>query len=169
VSWSEPIELIRDEDLNIFNDKNTLTADPNDSRFAYAVWDRLEIPKEQAADAAFENTFGFRGPTWFARTMVAGESWEPARKIFDPGQENQTIGNQIAVLPVNEEFNGELVNIFNLIVNFRECRFVRGRPVPSRGDPVGRQRVHVVQPDHHRRDAAGDPPAAPGGPADQGR
>ncbi len=36
--------------------------------------------------------------------------WEPARLIFDPGQESQTIGNQIVVLP-----NGDLVDIFDLI------------------------------------------------------
>lgn len=125
-TWSDPIELIRSEDLNTFNDKNTLTADPNDADFAYAVWDRLEIPRERAAEAAFENTLGFRGPTWFARTSDGGVTWEEARMIFDPGQENQTLGNQIAVLPDNGSFDGELVNVFNLIVNFREGRFIRG-------------------------------------------
>lgn len=125
-TWSQPVELIRDEEATIFNDKNTLTADPNDSAFVYAIWDRLEIPREEADAVAFENTVGFRGPTWFARTTDGGESWEEARQIFDPGQENQTIGNQIAVLPDDGDFDGELVNIFNWIVNFREGRFVRG-------------------------------------------
>jgi len=62
---------------------------------AYAIWDRLEFPNENAAGQAGEHAIGFRGPTWFARTTNGGASWEPARQIFDPGQVNQTIGNQI--------------------------------------------------------------------------
>ena len=52
-TWSNPVTLIRDTD-QFFNDKNTITADPTDSRFVYAVWDRL----------SFDN----RGPAFFART-----------------------------------------------------------------------------------------------------
>lgn len=124
-TWTGPIELIRDETATRFNDKNTLTADPNDSDFAYAVWDRLEFANERAARQAAENTLAFRGPVLFTRTTDGGENWEEPRPIFDPGQENQTIANQIAVLPDNEAFDGELVNIFNLIVNFQEGRFFR--------------------------------------------
>ncbi|CAN5387003.1 sialidase family protein [soil metagenome] len=40
--WSRPISLIVDTDGQIFNDKESMTADPKDSRFAYAVWDRLQ-------------------------------------------------------------------------------------------------------------------------------
>lgn len=125
-TWSEPIELIRDERATVFNDKNTMTADRNDADFVYAVWDRLVFPNERASRRAAENTLAFRGPVLFTRTTDGGTSWEEPKVIFDPGQINQTIGNQIAVLPANEEFDGELVNIFNLIVNFREGRFFRG-------------------------------------------
>jgi hypothetical protein len=80
------------------------------------VWDRLVSPPgEPAPPEAFENTVAFRGPTWFSRTTDGGDTWEEARLIFDPGTINQTIGNQIAVLPDNEEFDGELVNVFDLI------------------------------------------------------
>lgn len=126
MTWSDPIELIRDERATVFNDKNTMTADPNDSSFVYAVWDRLVFPNARAARQAAENTLAFRGPVLFTRTTDGGDSWEEPRAIFDPGQENQTIGNQIAVLPANAGFDGELVNIFNLIVNFRDGRFFRG-------------------------------------------
>jgi len=44
--------------------------------------------------------------------------------IYDPGQVNQTIGNQIVVLP-----NGTLVNAFNLIYNFKNTGKVRGHNV----------------------------------------
>ncbi len=40
-SWSAPITLIRDPDGQALNDKNSITADPNNANFAYAVWDRL--------------------------------------------------------------------------------------------------------------------------------
>lgn len=123
-TWSGPIELIRDERATVFNDKNTMTADRNDEDFVYAVWDRLVFPNERAAPPA-ENALAFRGPVLFTRTIDAGASWEEPRVIFDPGQNNQTIGNQIAVLP-DDDFNGELVNIFNLIINFQQGRFFRG-------------------------------------------
>jgi hypothetical protein len=114
-SWSNPTTLIRDENANVLNDKNSLTADPNNSSFVYAVWDRLAPPSEIAPTIAFENAVAARGPTYFARTTNGGASWESARKIFEPGTQNQTIGNQIVVLPDNEQFDGELVNFFDLI------------------------------------------------------
>jgi hypothetical protein len=116
LTWGDPITLKRDENPNVLNDKNTLTADPNDSSFAYAVWDRLVSPPGEAAPPnAFENSVAFRGPVWFSRTTNGGDNWEPARRIFDPGTLQQTIGNQIVVLPDNGEFDGELVDFFDLI------------------------------------------------------
>jgi hypothetical protein len=40
-SWSDPITLVEEGAGQVLHDKNSLTADPNDSRYAYAVWDRL--------------------------------------------------------------------------------------------------------------------------------
>ena len=115
-TWSDPATLRRDENPNVFNDKNTLTADPNDSSFAYAVWDRLVSPPgETPSRRAFENSVAFRGPIWFSRTTNGGLTWEPARQIFDVSTLQQTIGNQIVVLPDDAEFGGELVNFFDLI------------------------------------------------------
>ena len=91
-TWSNPITLIRDG-AEAFNDKESITADPTDARFVYAVWDRLP-----AAGG---------GPSYFSRTTDGGASWETARSIFDPGENGQTINNQIVVLP-----NGTLVNFF---------------------------------------------------------
>ncbi|MFI0444254.1 sialidase family protein [Actinomadura sp. 6N118] len=129
-TWGPTTELRRDTSPNILNDKNSLTADRFDSRFAYAIWDRLEIPDAQAAAAA-KTTDGraflgrrfnslrsagpgapteFRGPTWFARTTDGGRTWRRARPIFDPGAGNQTIGNQIV-----QAGDRTLVNGFDLI------------------------------------------------------
>jgi hypothetical protein len=103
LTWSDPLTLIRDNNPRRLNDKNSMTVDPNDSSFVYAVWDRL---------AAIGPVF--RGPTLFTRTTNGGASWEEARVIYNPGVFANTLGNQIAVRP-----QGELINIFNLIRNVR--------------------------------------------------
>jgi hypothetical protein len=111
LTWSAPVEVIRDLDANVFNDKQSITADPHDSDFVYGVWDRLIFPpSERASVISGFVTAAFRGPIWFSRTTDGGDMWEPARQIFDPGQNSQTIANQIVVLP-----DGDLVNLFTLI------------------------------------------------------
>ena len=114
LTWEDPVTLIRDTNVTVLNDKNTITADPNDSNFVYAVWDRLASPTSgNASPVAFENSIDFSGDIWFARTTDGGDSWEPARKIYKAGQIAQTIGNLIVVEPTGVPgFNGELVNVF---------------------------------------------------------
>ncbi len=41
VSWGPPEALIVDTDGQVFNDKESMTADPGDSNYVYAAWDRL--------------------------------------------------------------------------------------------------------------------------------
>jgi hypothetical protein len=120
-TWANPVTLIRDTAATVLNDKESITADPHDANVVYATWDRLVFPQVHASAAAAEHALGFRGPTWFSRTTNGGASWEPARIIFDPGQVNQTIGNQIVVLP-----KGTLVDGFDLILNFQNVGFNRG-------------------------------------------
>ncbi len=111
-TWGDPTTLIRDTDANIFNDKNAITADPFDRRFVYAVWDRLEFPTAEASARASENNTGFHGPTRFTRSTDGGLTWESSRVILDPGTNDQTLGNQVVVMP-----NGTLVDGFDLIRN----------------------------------------------------
>jgi hypothetical protein len=94
-TWGPVSTLIRDES-QFFNDKNSITADPTDPRYVYAVWDRLGA------------TGG--GPAMLARSTDGGATWEGARAIHDPGQRSQTIGNVVAVLP-----NGAVVDVFTQI------------------------------------------------------
>lgn len=120
VTWSDPIIQV---DFNYaavqsgnfvalngskLHDKNTLTVDPNDDNFIYAVWDRVGIVDKGAA------------PTVFTRSTDEGQSWEPVRNIYNVNQDNpydatgkvsQTIANQIVVLPQSE--GGKLVNVMN--------------------------------------------------------
>ena len=92
-TWGDAQVLVRDASATIFHDKNTLTADPTNAQFAYAVWGRLQ------GDG--------RGPAWFTRTTNGGLNWETARSIYDPGANNQTLASQIVILP-----DGTLVNVF---------------------------------------------------------
>lgn len=84
LTWSAPIALIQDGST-VFNDKGSITADPTDANYVYAVWDRLS---GQSA-----------GPSYVAVTANAGATWQAARSIYDPGAQSQTLGNQIVVLP----------------------------------------------------------------------
>jgi hypothetical protein len=100
-TWSTPVTLVADTP-DKFNDKNAITADPTNSRYVYAVWDRLNN-NPTPADGA--------GPTLLARSVDNGRTYEPARIIFDPGLDGQTIGNRVEVVPTS----GRLVNLFTRI------------------------------------------------------
>lgn len=113
-SWGPPQELIVDTNPTVFNDKNSMTADPHEADFVYAVWDRLVFPNERARGVSHLTTAAFEGPTYFTRTTDDGATWEMARSIFNPGRNDQTIGNQIAVLG-----DGTLVNIMTVFRNDR--------------------------------------------------
>lgn len=108
-SWGAPIQIIKDTDPNVFNDKETITADYTDADYVYAIWDRLVFPKERSGGSSFLNAAAFRGPTLLSRSTDGGATWEPARKIFDPGQNDQTIGNQIVVMPDGDLVDGTTV------------------------------------------------------------
>jgi hypothetical protein len=83
------------EFTQFFNDKESITADPIHAGTAYVVWDRLKAPSH-SPDAALR-AHAFRGPTWFSKTTDGGKTWTGTRAIFDPGQNSQTIGNQVVV------------------------------------------------------------------------
>ena len=114
LTWSDPIVIIEDDRPNVLNDKQSITADPTDSNFVYAAWDRLRVPMGGVINPENVIGLGFKSPFYFARSTDGGETWEPARRIYDPGGNNQTIGNQIVVLP-----DGTLVNFFDEILNFK--------------------------------------------------
>ena len=80
--WSSPVIL----DTPAFGpDKTTITADPLNSQFIYAAWDRLK----------FKN----HGALGFTRSTDGGNTWEAPRSIFatSPGQLAQN--TQVLVLP----------------------------------------------------------------------
>lgn len=96
-TWTSPLPLIVDIGADFFNDKEAIAADPTDSRYVFASWDRLRRNNG--------------GPAFFARTIDGGLTWEPARSIHDPGPTSQTINNIPIVLPTD----GTLLNFFTRI------------------------------------------------------
>jgi hypothetical protein len=106
-SWGPITTLQRDTTATLFNDKESITADPRNGRFVYAAWDRLQI--QNPADPASP----FSGDTLFARSIDGGRTWEPTRTILDfpDNSRIQTLGNEIVVLS-----DGTVVNVFDLIL-----------------------------------------------------
>ena len=58
LSWEPAIRLVTDPVGRFLNDKNSITADPNDADYVYAVWDRVQVsegaiiqPENVARDA----------------------------------------------------------------------------------------------------------------------
>jgi hypothetical protein len=128
-SWSEPWVVRADNSrsgplANLFNDKESITADPTDSKYVYAVWDRIASPNENplTPPQAYANSLAWHGPAWFARSTDNGATWEDAHPIFAPkASRTQTIGNQIVVLP-----DGTVVDGFNYIVTSKNAHGIRG-------------------------------------------
>src|SRR5205823_3625560 len=102
-TWLPPIALQHDTDPDLALDNETITADPHDARFVYAVWDR--VTGFTTPDSPLD-----RAPAFFTRSTDAGASWETPRQIYDPGADAQTISNQIAVLP-----DGTLIDLLIVI------------------------------------------------------
>lgn len=97
LTWTDPITLILDSG-QYFNDKESITADPINRLFIYAVWDRLAMLNNQ-------------GPAVYTRSINGGRTWDPVRVLYNPGTGAQTIGNQIVVLR-----NGSVLAFFNEII-----------------------------------------------------
>ena len=130
-TWVNPVLIKSDQGTSpnfeftqFFNDKESVTADPIHAGTAYTVWDRLVSPS-QSPDADLR-AHAFEGPTWFSRTTDGGKTWTGTRAIFDPGQNSQTIGNQIVVDPRN----GTLYDFFELFQTTGSPKFTpRGSSV----------------------------------------
>jgi hypothetical protein len=100
LAWEAPYQLIADDDPDVLNDKDAITADPANDNL-YVVWDRLTGLTEPTQPIG-------TGPAMLARWTHG--AWEAARPIYDPGLDAQTLGNVIVVLG-----DGTLVDVFDLI------------------------------------------------------
>jgi hypothetical protein len=114
-TWPAPTTLIDTvappgtDGVDLANDKESVTADPTQPGYAYAVWDRLNQPSDSENFNAYHG-FAFRGDALFARTTNGGATWQPYQVLFAPQANMETIGHQIVVLP-----DGTLVDSFSLL------------------------------------------------------
>jgi hypothetical protein len=110
LSWGPPISLIDEDSVFNFNDKNSITADPFDSRYVYAIWDRSNFPSDKREVHSIEGfPRSIRSDVMLSRTTDGGETWETPRAIFAPRANQFSIGHEIVVLS-----DGTLLDSFML-------------------------------------------------------
>jgi hypothetical protein len=108
--WSPPITLIEEDSTFNFNDKNSITADPFNSQYVYAIWDRSNFPSDKREVHSIQGfPRSIRSDAMFSRTTDGGQTWEKPRAIFAPRANQFSIGHQIVVLS-----DGTLLDSFML-------------------------------------------------------
>jgi hypothetical protein len=135
-TWTNQQAIIADN-ISAFDDKESVTADPNVPGTAYVVWDRSfvaacgpgqlpksRISKEAPAFGIGRNRAGgpavaapaqncFFQPTYFSRTTDGGVHWDAPRAIVPTAPNEATLGN---VIVVNRQ-TGALYNFFTYFDN----------------------------------------------------
>jgi len=107
----------------VFNDKESVTADPTRPGVAYAVWDRLVAPP--ASTHGFSHERAYFGPALFSKTTDYGQTWSTPQIIVGLASQDQTIGNQIVV----SRQTGALYDFYDLIQNASNNGGHRGESV----------------------------------------
>ena len=119
-------------------------------------------PENVARDA-------FKGPIYFTRTTNGGDSFEPARKIYETGANKQTLGNQIVVEPASR--SGSLFNFFADLTNASNRRGGIGQDQErlAGGDDEAGAEGEGQHQEHDQRERPGPPPIARVQPPQGGR
>jgi hypothetical protein len=113
LTWGAPTVLHDNTDSRAFNDKESITTDPADSRFAYMTWNFVSTPSGFATrnEQPVLGSAGIKAPLLFTRTTDRGRTWEPVQTIYDPGANALTTGPQILVRP-----DGTLLDVFTEVL-----------------------------------------------------
>ena len=89
-TWSPPVTLV---DRGVYEDKETVTADPVRPATAYTIWATTEGGMPHSA--------------YFARTVDGGATWSSPQAVYTPPAGRYANGHQIAVAP-----DGALIDVF---------------------------------------------------------
>jgi hypothetical protein len=106
LTWSSPIQVDTPPSTRT-DDRPTITADPTDSNFVYATWNRRQ-------------KIGFNANSsqiLFARSTDGGQTWQPEQVIRDAPGTDFDWGAQVTVLP-----DGTLID------SFTEGQFKQNNP-----------------------------------------
>lgn len=97
-SWGAPIAVAEDDTNGL--DKESITADPTNSKYVYAAWDRIVTPggSTHASDQGIIHSRSFKSQTFFARSTNGGASWDAPQEIFVDSAFSGSIGSIIRVL-----------------------------------------------------------------------
>jgi hypothetical protein len=97
-SWGTPIAVAEDNTNGL--DKESITADPFDSDYVYAAWDRIITPggSTHASDQGIIHSRSYKSQTFFARSTDGGDSWETPQEIFVDSSFSGSIGSIVRVL-----------------------------------------------------------------------
>lgn len=109
--WSAPVDITRDDpatDPGVFNDKQSITADPAIPGRAYVTWIQGNLPGENISFAKLSHAFSYRGMPMFSRTVDGGQTWSAPKAMTNANLYAQ--GNQIAVLP-----DGTLIDVMAIL------------------------------------------------------
>ena len=111
--WSAALVIPGSDTVDQPADHPSITADPTNASFVYAIWDGTSSGK--------------RGPAVFSRSTDGGLTWETARTLVQTDTQSFIQFSQILVLP-----NGTLVDIFefgeqqpNKPITFTNLRLLR--------------------------------------------
>jgi hypothetical protein len=95
-SWNHAQTVIADDNITIFNDKNSITADPVHAGVAYSTWDRVNVARNNQ-------------PAYFSKTTDGGKTWSTPTAITSNARNVGTIGN---IIVVNRK-TGALYDVFD--------------------------------------------------------
>jgi hypothetical protein len=98
LTWGPPTLLIQTNSSEIFNDKESITADPHNPNLVYAIWDQLNPLSPHATVSLL------------SRSSDGGQTWSAAQVIFQSPTNGTNIDHQILVLP-----DGALIDAFSEI------------------------------------------------------
>jgi hypothetical protein len=95
LTWNAPTLLIQTISSVIFNDKESITADPHNPARVYVAWDQVNPVAASATQ------------TFFAGSTDVGQTWSAPQVIFQSPTSETNIDHQLLVLP-----DGTLIDAF---------------------------------------------------------
>ena len=115
INWQTPVTAISTPSVTALNDKES-SPPIRSTRPRPTRWGPVGLTQPERQPGRVQPLARVPGPGMFSKTTDGGQTWSPGRVILDPGEKDQTIGNQI-VAPSAGAARGVLIDGFDLITN----------------------------------------------------